>query len=289
MNTTLDMAVLTGWVGRTETLTDRIDAGPARRMQATLDREPDLRDGDPLPPFWHYIYFNPETPASRLKEDGHDMLGRFLPPVALPRRMWAGGRVGIARPLVIGETCTKTSTIRGIEVKDGRSGQLCFVTVDHDFAVDGEHRFSERQNIVYREMPAPDSPQPQGKPAPDGAMVSHMVTPDPVLLFRYSALIFYGHRIHYDIDYNREVEGYPGLVVHGPLTATMLVALGVAQQPGKTLRSFDIRALSPLFSPAPFHIEARNAGDITKTWARAADGTLAFTVDLTFDPTAEEG
>ena len=209
--------------------------------------------------------------------------------MALPRRMWAGGRVGIARPLVIGETCTKTSTIRGIEVKDGRSGQLCFVTVDHDFAVDGEHRFSERQNIVYREMPAPDGPQPQGKPAPDGAMVSPMVTPDPVLLFRYSALIFYGHRIHYDIDYNREVEGYPGLVVHGPLTATMLVALGVAQQPGKTLRSFDIRALSPLFSPAPFHIEARNAGDITKTWARAADGTLAFTVDLTFDPTAEEG
>lgn len=284
METTLDIEVLKDWVGRSESVTDQITAGKARRMQVTLDREPDFAEGRPLPPFWHYLYFNPEVPASRLKEDGHEKLGRFLPPVALPRRMWASGRVDIKQPLVIGETCTKTSTIRDVTLKEGRSGKLCFVTVDHDFRVDGLHRFSERQNIVYREMPEPGSGQPAAQPAPKNTTAHRVITPDPVLLFRYSALIFYSHRIHYDADYTREVEGYPGLVVHGPLTAALLAEFGSEQQPGKRLKSFDIRAMSPLFSPAPFHLEARNDGDVTETWARTLDGTLAMTVNLTFAP-----
>jgi 3-methylfumaryl-CoA hydratase len=288
MHTTLNIDELSTWIGRTETAVDVIGPGPARRLQATLDRNPTFATGDDLPPFWHYLYFNPEATASQLKEDGHERLGRFLPPVALPRRMWASGRVDITRPLRIGETATKTSTIRDVTMKQGNSGKLCFVTLDHDITVAGEACFSERQNIVYREMPAPGSPQPVGKPAPENAGFETVVTPDPVMLFRYSALIFYGHRIHYDADYTREVEGYPGLVVHGPLTATLLVDLALRNRADAALKSFEIRAMSPLFNPAPIHLEGLHDGDATRTWARTPDGSLAMTVDLTFDTNTKE-
>lgn len=285
---TRDITVLQDWIGRTEVMTDTIDAGRARRMQVTLDREPTFEEGQELPPFWHYLYFNPEIPASQLKEDGHEKLGRFLPPISLPRRMWAGGRVEINRPIFVGDTCTKTSTIKEVTLKNGRSGILCFVAVDHDFVVEGKHRFRERQDIVYRDMPAPGSPQPAGKPAPQDATTGFVVTPDPVLLFRFSALIFYGHRIHYDVDYARDVEGYSGLVVHGPLMAALLGELGRSQHTDKQLQSLEIRALSPLFAPTPIHIEALNDADMTRTWARGPEGSLAMTVDLTFAPEAED-
>lgn len=288
MQTTLDIDELGTWIGRTETAVDVIGPGPARRLQATLDRNPTFAPGDDLPPFWHYLYFNPEATASQLKQDGHERLGRFLPPVALPRRMWASGRVDITRPLRIGETATKTSTIRDVTMKQGNSGKLCFVTLDHDITVADEVCFSERQNIVYREMPAPGSPQPVGKPAPENAGFETVVTPDPVMLFRYSALIFYGHRIHYDADYTRDVEGYPDLVVHGPLTATLLVDLALRNRADAALKSFEIRAMSPLFNPAPIHLEGLHDGETTRTWARTPDGSLAMTVDLTFDTNTKE-
>lgn len=288
MQTTLDIDELGTWIGRTETAVDVIGPGPARRLQATLDRNPTFAPGDDLPPFWHYLYFNPEATASQLKQDGHERLGRFLPPVALPRRMWASGRVDITRPLRIGETATKTSTIRDVTMKQGNSGKLCFVTLDHDITVADEVCFSERQNIVYREMPAPGSPQPVGKPAPENAGFETVVTPDPVMLFRYSALIFYGHRIHYDADYTRDIEGYPDLVVHGPLTATLLVDLALRNRADAALKSFEIRAMSPLFNPAPIHLEGLHDGETTRTWARTPDGSLAMTVDLTFDTNTKE-
>ena len=202
--------------------------------------------------------------------------------------MWASGRVDITRPLRIGETATKTSTIRDVTMKQGNSGKLCFVTLDHDITVAGEACYSERQNIVYREMPAPGSPQPVGKPAPENAGFETVVTPDPVMLFRYSALIFYGHRIHYDADYTRDVEGYPDLVVHGPLTATLLVDLALRNRADAALKSFEIRAMSPLFNPAPIHLEGLHDGETTRTWARTPDGSLAMTVDLTFDTNTKE-
>ena len=288
MQTTLDIDELGTWIGRTETAVDVIGPGPARRLQATLDRNPTFAPGDDLPPFWHYLYFNPEATASQLKQDGHERLGRFLPPVALPRRMWASGRVDITRPLRIGETATRTSTIRDVTMKQGNSGKLCFVTLDHDITVADEVCFSERQNIVYREMPAPGSPQPVGKPAPENAGFETVVTPDPVMLFRYSALIFYGHRIHYDADYTRDVEGYPDLVVHGPLTATLLVDLALRNRADGALKSFEIRAMSPLFNPAPIHLEGLHDGETTRTWARTPDGSLAMTVDLIFDTNTKE-
>lgn len=285
---TLDIDVLRQWIGKTETMTDVLDVRRARRMQVTLDREPDFTHSQELPPFWHYIYFNPEVPASCLKDDGHEKLGRFLPPVALPRRMWAGGSVSINRPLFANETCTKTSTIKDVFIKDGRSGPLCFVRVDHDFTVAGEHRLTERQTIVYREMPASDNERKNIVPAPDDAHDGFSITPDPILLFRYSALIFYGHRIHYDADYARDIEGYPGLVVHGPLMAALASEFGRIQHPNRQPATLEIRAHAPLFAPDPFFVERRDDGDVTRTWVRKGDGTLAMTVDLTFAAQPED-
>lgn len=267
-------------IGRQEVSEDTIDLRQARHMQLTLDRAPDLAPGDALPPFWHYLYFNPRIRASALAEDGHERLGRFLPDVGLPRRMWAGGRVQIDRPLRLGQRVTKTSTIDDVTMKQGRSGSLGFVTVSHAFEADGVHCFTESQNIVYRDMPEPGAPLAAGKPAPQNPDWTRRIDPDPVLLFRYSALIFYGHRIHYDADYTRDVEGYPGLVVHGPLTATLLIDFGMQHAAGRRLSAIDIRAMSPLFAPEPFFLEGREDGNTLSLWARKTDGTLAMTVTL---------
>ncbi|EFL87550.1 MaoC family dehydratase N-terminal domain-containing protein [Ahrensia sp. R2A130] len=284
---TRDIDKLREWIGSSRTVTDTIDARRARLMEATLDREPQATTGDALPPFWHYIYFNDEIPASRLKEDGHERLGGFLPPVDLPRRMWAGGRVEIYQPLRIGQQATKTSTVTDITLKSGRSGALCFVTVEHRFEADGEPCFTETQNIVYREMPSSDTIPPAGKPAPEDPQFHKLATTDPVMLFRYSALIFYGHRIHYDIDYTRDVEGYPGLVVHGPLSVALLTDMAVAQNPQRRLRSFDIRAHSPIFCGDPVHLELCDDGDAVTSWARTEDGTLSMAVTAQFDAEQE--
>jgi 3-methylfumaryl-CoA hydratase len=276
----MDAALKETAIGRTEQVTDTLDLRQARLMQLTLDQPATLQKGDPLPPFWQYLYFNPQIIASDLGPDGHEQLGRFVPDFGLPRRMWAGGRVTIEKPLMLGEEVEKRSTIRAVEEKAGRSGRLCFVTVDHDFSVAGEHRLRETQNIVYREAPSPHAAPPRGQPAPESATFIRTITPDPVLLFRYSALIFYGHRIHYDAEYTRTVEGYPGLVVHGPLTATMLVGLGLERLGSRRLKSFDIRAMSPLFSTAPFTLEGRYTDEGATLWARTPDGTTAMTVTL---------
>lgn len=269
-------------IGRSETLIDTLDLRQALHLQLTLDKDATLAPGDPLPPFWHYLYFNPKIKASDLAEDGHERLGRFLPDLGLPRRMWAGGRVDLHAPLPLGAEVTKTTTIRDVTRKSGRSGELGFVTVEHAFSHAGALCLTEVQNIVYRAPPAPGSPPPQAPPAPDGAQFSRRIEPDPVLLFRYSALIFYGHRIHYDADYTRDVEGYPGLIVHGPLTATLLIAFGMEQAEGRQLQQVEIRAMSPLFAPAPFWLEGVADGDTLSLWARTEAGGCAMKVKLHF-------
>ncbi|WP_425093305.1 FAS1-like dehydratase domain-containing protein [Tropicimonas sp. S265A] len=269
-------------IGRTEVAHDRIDLRQARHMQLTLDAAPSFAEGDALPPFWHYLYFNPQIRASDLAADGHERLGRFLPDLGLPRRMWAGGRLDWHRPLVLGTQATKTTTIRDISRKTGRSGALGFVTVTHDFVDEAGSCFTETQNIVYREAPSPDAPPPLPRPAPQGAEFQRRIDPDPILLFRYSALIFYGHRIHYDADYTRGVEGYPGLVVHGPLTATLLIGYGMEQAQERPLAAIEIRAISPLFAPDPFWLEgAWQDGGLTM-WARTESGALSMLVTLRF-------
>lgn len=268
--------------GRQEVSQDRIDLRQARHMQLTLDQEATLDEGDALPAFWHYLYFNPQIRASDLAADGHEQLGRFLPDLGMPRRMWAGGSMVWHRPLVIGRHAVKTSTIVEIALKSGRSGQLGFVTVSHDIADEDGLCLTETQDIVYRDPPAPGAPKPSAPNAPADPLWSREVTPDPVMLFRYSALIFYGHRIHYDLDYTRGTEGYPGLVVHGPLTATLLIGFGAEQARGRTLSQAHIRAISPLFAPEPFYLEGKPDGEALSMWARSASGALAMTVRLEF-------
>ena len=276
----MDATEMEAAVGRSEAVQDKLDLRQARLMQATLDRSPTLQIGDDLPPFWHYLYFNPAIPASELGPDGHERLGRFIPDFGLPRRMWAGGALRVDAPLQLGETVDRRSTIRAVQEKTGRSGRLCFVTVDHDFSVAGVHRLRETQNIVYRAAPDPAAPQPAGRLAPGNATFSRVVTPDPVMLFRYSALIFFSHRIHYDADYSRDIEGYPATVVHGPLIATLLIDLGAAHLGARGIVGCDIRALGPLFVTHPFTLEGRLTETGADLWARAPDDSLAMTVTL---------
>ncbi|NDR55573.1 FAS1-like dehydratase domain-containing protein [Aliiruegeria sabulilitoris] len=275
------MSEIGSWIGRREARDDVLLLQPARFMQATLDCAPDLSDGDPLPPLWHWLYFLEAHPTSQLGRDSHPKKGGFLPPVALPRRMWAGGRFEFHLPLRLGQPVRKVSTITDIAKKDGRSGKLCFVTVRHEIFDGDRLALTEEHDIVYREDPSPDAPPPVLRPAHDGADVSEEVVPSEVMLFRYSALTFNGHRIHYDVDYARKVEGYDGLVFHGPLTATLLIDLAM-RHTGRMPHSFSFRGLAPIAGMAPFRIEGRSDGDGFELWARRADGALAMTARAEF-------
>jgi 3-methylfumaryl-CoA hydratase len=279
----LDEDHLRCWIGRSEVVADTIDLRRARLMQATLDREPDLCDGDPLPPLWHWLYFTEVIPQSGLGRDGHAKRGGFLPPVDLPHRMWAGGRLSFAAPLRLGQASTRRSQIADVKVKQGRSGTLCFVTVRHEIVGEhGEACLTEEQDIVYREDPAPDATRPEPPSAPQGAKRSEVVVPEPVMLFRYSALTFNGHRIHYDRDYCRDVEGYPGLVFHGPLTATLLAAMAQQERDGRPLATFTYRAVSPLFDTNSFRICVKPGDDQgLELWAETPGSRLAMSATAT--------
>jgi 3-methylfumaryl-CoA hydratase len=220
------MEHLRQWVGRKESLNDLATAWPAAAMSATLDRhDPPLNDGDAIPEGWHWLYFLETAPASELAHDGHPKRGGFLPPVTLPRRMWAGGRLDFRRPIRIGERLRRESEILSVEPKSGKSGNLVFVTVRHTVSAASDIAVVEEHDIVYREAAQPGAPTPPGKPAPANVVWRHEVMPDEAMLFRYSALTFNAHRIHYDLDYCRKEEGYPGIIVHGPLQTTLLLDL----------------------------------------------------------------
>ena len=281
---TNDINVLQDWVGRTESRVDVIRAPWAQMMQQTLDRAGELVDGDVLPQLWHWIYFLDSVPLARVGADGHPERGGFLPPVALPRRMWAGGRLTFGEPIRLGDTVTKTSTINNVVMKEGSTGALCFVTVTHELHVNNKLCVSEEQDLVYREHPDPDAPKREPKPARTDAIWSETVTPCEVMLFRFSALTFNGHRIHYDRPYATDVEGYPGLVFHGPLTATLLGGLATSSS-GQPMTSFSFRAMAPLFDMDPFTISGAPSpeGDHSvDLWATAPGGGLAMQASATF-------
>ncbi|MBL6941275.1 MAG: MaoC family dehydratase N-terminal domain-containing protein [Rhodospirillales bacterium] len=278
--TTLDIEILKTWIGRSESHSDVISLKPVQMMAATLGRTVDTpKDGDPLPAAWHWLYFLGAKPRGDLGRDGHAALGEFLPPVALPRRMWAGGCFDFQKPIHIGETIKKVSTINKVERKSGRSGELCFVTVRHQLFAGDEMRITDDHNIVYREDPTSKEPAPP-TPAPTNAKIRETITPDPVLLFRYSALTFNSHRIHYDVDYCRDVEGYPGLVFHGPLTATLLLDLAMRNMEGRTFTGFSYRAVAPLFDTSPFTIALAHEEDGMILWAETPEGNLAMSATV---------
>ena len=266
------------WIGREQTAEDVLDAGRARALHATLDDTGKaLDDGDALPPLWHWMYFWNVAAASTLGADGHPERGWFLPPIELPRRMWAGSRFTFLRPLPVGAAAARRSRIKDIRFREGRNGPLAFVTVRHEIAADGAPCIEEEQDIVYRAAPRPGETLRPGDPAPTDATWRREITPDPVLLFRYSALTFNGHRIHYDLKHATEVEGYPGLVVHGPLLATLMLELVRAERPEARVTAFEFRAMRPVFDTAPFTVAGRLAGDgkSAELWIAGPDGMSA--------------
>ncbi|MGR3984232.1 MAG: MaoC family dehydratase N-terminal domain-containing protein [Gammaproteobacteria bacterium] len=272
--------------GAPREMRDTIRAQPAAFMHALLgETGAPPQPGAPLPPGWHWLFFLEAAPHAQLGADGHAAHDGFAPPPELPRRMWAGGRLEFAAPLRIGENITRKSVMKNITHKRGRSGKLCFVTVRHEFFHEGAFKMSDEHDIVYREDAAPASPPAA---APADADARHEITADAAMLFRYSALTFNSHRIHYDPDYCREVEGYPAQVVHGPLTATLLarLAAGAAAQNGGALASFAYRAVSPLFAMQPFTIamkkDAQQDAARLQLWAANAQGKLAMRARAAF-------
>ncbi|HEX6017305.1 MAG TPA: MaoC family dehydratase N-terminal domain-containing protein [Burkholderiaceae bacterium] len=272
-----DLAHWRTWVGRTEQRSDRIDGAALDALAATLDRDdPPARAGDAVPPLAHWLFFLAAARQSELGADGHPRRGGFLPPIALPRRMWAGGRLTFQHALQVGDEVVRTSRIVGVDAKSGRSGRLAFVTVRHEIAGPRGPAIVEEHDIVYRDPPRAAAAEPAAAPADEA--FSRRIAPDPVLLFRYSALTFNGHRIHYDRRYATEVEGYPGLVVHGPLIATLLVDLLHRERPAAAIRRFAFTARSPLFDGQPFHVCGRfdDGQRSAALWARDDRGALAM-------------
>jgi 3-methylfumaryl-CoA hydratase len=272
------------WIGRTETVSDTVTATPCAALSATLDRPAERpAPGTPLPGLWHWLYFLPLHRRSEIGPDGHARRGGFLPPVPLPRRMWAGSQLEFHEPLRIGDAITRTSTIADVTEKSGRSGRLVFVKVRHEIRR-GEAAnvaLTEYHDIVYREAAKPTDVAPPPQPAPAGAAWERRWEPDDVLLFRYSALTFNGHRIHYDRRYVTGVEGYPGLVVHGPLIATLLLDLLRWERPDARVARFEFRAVRPTFDINPFFVcgAPQADGKTFRLWAKDHEGWL--TMDAT--------
>lgn len=248
------------WIGRSEVRRDRLDPVRCNALLAALGESRQIADGDPLPLLHHWLHFWDVRPPAGLGEDGHPAKGGFLPPIPLPRRMWAGGRLRFEAPLRVGDAVEKTSTITAIETKHGRSGTLVFVTLEHRIAGPAGMGIIERQDLVYRAPSDSTPPLPQPIAAPPACDRHLVIAPDPVLLFRYSALTMNGHRIHYDRPYAVGEEAYPALVVHGPLQATVL-ASAAAELAGATLKTFAFRGRSPAFDGLPLHVCAAREDD----------------------------
>ena len=269
------------WIGRTETAQDIAAASPVARLAATLDAgDPPPKLGDPVPPGWHWLYFLDAVPMRALGRDGHAARGAFLPPFPQPRRMWAGGKLKFGTPLRIGDAIEKKSEIADIAHKLGRTGPLDFCTVRHVVRGPAGIAVEEEQSLVYREDPKPgDSAAPEA--APSGAEFHRRIAPDPVMLFRSSALTFNGHRIHYDQPYVTEVEGYKGLVVHGPLLAILLMELVRRERPGARLDEFAYRGFRPIMCEGEFRIAGKAAAGGLLLWAEDQSGALAMRAEAT--------
>jgi len=275
----IDIEHLRQWVGKTRAERDILAPRHAGLMAATLGRAP-LPAGAALPPLWHWIYFLEGLPPAELGRDGHPARGGFLPPVPLANRMWAGGQLEFHAPLPLGAEVEKRSRILSVEHKSGRSGELVFVAVQHQMVHDGVVAVTEVHDIVYKE-PTPAGARPPASPALPPATHSESITPDSTMLFRYSALTFNGHRIHYDADYCRNVEGYPNLVIHGPLNATLLAACA-ERVAGRPLKRFAYRGLRPSLLGSELTINAAAAGDGLLLWVGLPDGGVSMRAEAGF-------
>lgn len=275
----IDVKALREWVGRESTAHDELRPFPAQGLAAALERGKPPAIGDPLPPAWQWLYFLDTPPASATGGDGHPKATALLPPPPLPRRMWAAGDMRIEKPLRLGVPAQRRSTIRSIEAKSGKSGALVFLNLAHEFLQDGSVCIHEEQNLVYREMPTGPAVEAAGEPAA-AADWTREIVPDPVLLFRYSALTYNSHRIHYDRPYATGQEFYADLVVQGPLLATLLLELCQAQLPHAVVRSFQYRAVRPTFVSQPFTVNGSQDGKVLSLWS-AQQGRLCMSATAT--------
>jgi 3-methylfumaryl-CoA hydratase len=274
MTDTPDLDHLRQWIGRTSEATDTVTAQLVRGLRATLFMDiGEPRPGDAAPFTTHWCLGQPVYPMSELGPDGHPARGGFLPPVPLPRRMWAGGELEFFEALRVGDEVTRTSRIADVTMKTGSTGALCFVAVEHTITTPRGVAIRERQDIVYRDVSTTPSAAPAKAPPPAPA-AKHREThiSDPVLLFRYSALTFNGHRIHYDRDYVTKVEGYPGLIFHGPLQAAFIVELAAKLHGGAAPKKFSYRGVQPLFEGSEFSINASDSGAGMELWTANSAG-----------------
>ena len=272
----LDVDHLRGWIGKEELSAERLTGSLVQRFNATFDRTSPCEDRKDAPLLIHLCLGQATVPTAELGPDGHPARGDFLPPVPLPSRMWAGGEFTFHAPIRIGDIVERHSRITDVVVKEGRSGTLCFVTVEHEISSGGRKALSERQDIVYRAATSTGSTQTKSDPAIAATGTqSHTINPSPVFLFRYSALTFNGHRIHYDTPYTRNEEHYPGLIVHGPLQATLLVqyAADIKKAPPA---HFEFRSLSPIFDTHDFSLNAETDGPALQLWTARIGGPIAM-------------
>jgi 3-methylfumaryl-CoA hydratase len=281
----LDLDSLKKHIGRTQTATDVLHPGPANLLRLALGRpEPELKAGDPLPPAWLSLYFLPQYGPAELRPDGSPRDAGVVPPMPIPRRMFAGERVRFHRPLRLGESVRRETTLADISLKSGGTGTLVFATVTNRvFGADGLAVEDERRTVFREEVKAGERNQaPRRDPAPADVPWRKRITVDPVVLFRYSALTFNSHRIHYDYRWATETEGYPGLVVHGPLTTTLLIDFARDCHPGRPLRSYVTQARAPLFDTASFELRGRPTADGrgAELWAVTPEGTIAMSAEV---------
>ena len=272
------------WVGKRSSTKALVTAYQADALTATLDRDdPPYKEGDVIPPGWHLFYIREVVKLRDTAEDGHPKRGDFLPPIDLPRRMWAGTKATYHKPIHVGENISNVTTIESVTPKVGKTGQLVFLKLKNEISGENGIATTELQDVVYREEARPGAAAPEPPPPPGEALWRRTIHPSSVLLFRYSALTMNSHRIHYDRTYVTEVEKYPGLLVHGPLTFTLLLDLFRRENTDKTLKSFSVRAVSPIYDTHDFVVEGSPDGENGATlWALNHEGRLAMSAEAKF-------
>jgi 3-methylfumaryl-CoA hydratase len=277
-STPIDLELLRSWIGRQETARDVVSIELVRKFRATFDFPASWpHPGDRAPHLLHFCLAQPTVCTNLLAEDGHPRKGGFLPPVPLPRRMWAGSSLAFEGTLCVGDHVRRSSRIANVVTKEGRAGPLCFVTIEHSIDVDGQVVLNETQDLVYRGSGGAPAQERAASTAEVGTC-QRQIEPSAPLLFRYSALTFNSHRIHYDRRYACEVEGYPGLVVHGPLQATLLIDFAT-QLHGAPPARFAFRSVSPLFDNATFLLHAQEGDGTLKLWTARENGPVAMSAE----------
>ena len=252
MSTKVDIDHLRKWIGKIDNVTDYVTPIVEQRYRATLNMDiGNPKDGDPVTSGLHWMLGWNLVKNDELGVDSHPALGEFLPPVPLPRRMWAGSEIKVLKPIRVGDKVIKQSTVVDIQVKEGRTGLLCFVTAEYNFLVNDEVTINEKHNIVYRDISKSGGGSGYSKDIPEKADLSEKIFMHPTILFRYSAIGFVGHRIHYDHPYTVNEENYPGLIVHGPLQATYLLR-AAEKLMGKPVKSFTHKVMAPVFANSEY-------------------------------------